>query len=63
MALLEKYRIGNLDPSDQGQAVIDLSDPYKDEPKRHMALRPSSKKPFNAEPPLSILGDNFITPK
>lgn len=60
--MLEKYRIGNLDASDQGEAVKNVGDPYSDEPKRHPALKPSSKKPFNAEPPLSILADNFITP-
>ncbi|KAG1683382.1 putative sulfite oxidase, mitochondrial [Nymphon striatum] len=62
MAIMEKYRIGNLDPSDQGEAIKNVGDPYCDEPKRHPALKPSSKKPFNGEPPLSILADNFITP-
>ena len=39
-----------------------LGDPYANEPKRNPALKPSSKKPFNAEPPMALLTENFATP-
>lgn len=35
---------------------------YEKDPERSVALVVNSEKPFNAEPPLSILVDNFITP-
>lgn len=54
---------GNLSSSDVGAHVKDMDDPYGNEPRRHVALKPSSKKPFNAEPPLPLLADNLITPK
>ncbi|XP_076066084.1 sulfite oxidase isoform X2 [Oratosquilla oratoria] len=60
--LLEKYRIGNLSKKDVGVSIKDLDDPYASEPYRHISLKPSSKKPFNAEPPLPLLVDNLITP-
>ncbi|ROT80584.1 putative sulfite oxidase, mitochondrial, partial [Penaeus vannamei] len=62
LELFEKYRIGNLSSSDVGAHVKDMDDPYGNEPRRHVALKPSSKKPFNAEPPLPLLADNLITP-
>ncbi|MPC78829.1 putative sulfite oxidase, mitochondrial [Portunus trituberculatus] len=40
-----------------------MDDPYGNEPRRHAALKPSSKKPFNAEPPLRLLVDSLVTPK
>ena len=40
-----------------------MDDPYGNEPRRHIALKPSNKKPFNAEPPLSLLVDSYLTPK
>ncbi|KAG7169115.1 sulfite oxidase-like, partial [Homarus americanus] len=58
----ESYRIGNLAADDIGSSVRNMNDPYGNEPRRHIALKPSSKKPFNAEPPLSLLVDNLITP-
>lgn len=60
--LLEKFRIGNLLPEDD-VGTKDLSDPWSNEPKRHAVLRATSMKPFNAEPPPSLLVENFITPK
>ena len=44
-------------------SVRDMNDPYGNEPRRHVALKPSAKKPFNAEPPLSLLVESFVTPK
>lgn len=58
-----KTPTGNLAAVDVGTSVSDMSDPYGKEPRRHVALKPSSRKPFNAEPPLPLLADNLITPK
>ncbi|KAL1122967.1 hypothetical protein AAG570_003291 [Ranatra chinensis] len=62
LAMMEAYRIGNID---EVEAVTpgDLSDPYGNEPRRHPALRPSSEKPYNAEPPPELLVESFITPQ
>lgn len=62
LAILEKYRIGNLSAEEAAEASANLEDPYAKDPRRHPALKPSSKKPFNAEPPPSILADSLITP-
>ncbi|KAJ8984699.1 hypothetical protein NQ317_004958 [Molorchus minor] len=43
--------------------TIDMTDPYSADPIRHGALKPTSKKPFNAECSPSLLVDSFITPK
>lgn len=62
LKILEKYRVGNLAATDVGVAVDNMDDPYANEPRRHFSLKPSSKKPFNAEPPLPLLADHLITP-
>lgn len=59
--LLEKNRIGNLKAEDQ-QSTDDQGNPYANEPKRSSLLVPKSVTPFNAEPPLSLLAEYFITP-
>lgn len=59
--LLETFRIGNLSAEDE-IGTKDLSDPWSNEPKRHPTLKATSLKPFNAEPPPSILVENFLTP-
>lgn len=59
--LLEKYRIGNLKADDQ-QSTDDQGNPYANEPKRSPLITPRSVTPFNGEPPLSLLVENFITP-
>lgn len=61
LAILEKYRIGNLDAKDQ-QSTDDLDNPWAREPQRPNILKPTSKTPFNAEPPLYLLAENYITP-
>ncbi|XP_003740501.1 sulfite oxidase [Galendromus occidentalis] len=58
--MLEEYRIGNL--ADSGDALKNTEDPYANDPVRHPALKPASLKPFNAEPPLKILAERFLTP-
>ncbi|XP_055699401.1 sulfite oxidase, mitochondrial isoform X1 [Phlebotomus papatasi] len=61
LTLLETFRIGNLNPEDQ-VSTRDMGDPWSGEPRRHPILKPAAQKPFNAEPPPSILIDSFITP-
>ncbi|KAM7308658.1 sulfite oxidase [Ixodes scapularis] len=62
LGMLEGFRIGNLKASDVGAATAGIDDPYATDPRRHPALKPASVKPFNAEPPLTILADNYKTP-
>uniref|UniRef100_A0A2P2I5P2 Sulfite oxidase n=1 Tax=Hirondellea gigas TaxID=1518452 RepID=A0A2P2I5P2_9CRUS len=59
---LELYRIGNLSPDDVNQSTANMDDPYAGDPRRHIALKPACKKPFNAEPPLALLVDSLYTP-
>ncbi|XP_048474850.1 sulfite oxidase, mitochondrial isoform X2 [Rhincodon typus] len=61
-SILEEYRIGELSPEDQKRTVGDVDDPYGNEPLRHPVLKVNSLKPFNAEPPLELLSENYITP-
>lgn len=62
LAILEKFRIGNLSEKDAAEAVANMEDPYAKDPRRHPILKPSAKKPFNAEPPPSLLIENYLTP-
>ncbi|XP_069761634.1 sulfite oxidase, mitochondrial isoform X2 [Narcine bancroftii] len=59
--ILEEYKIGELRPEDV-QETCDVTDPYRKEPLRHPALKVNSLKPFNAEPPVQILSENYLTP-
>lgn len=59
--LLETFRIGNIMPEDDA-GVADLGSPWAMEPKRNKILKPASQKPFNAEPPVQILVQNYLTP-
>ncbi|XP_072927023.1 sulfite oxidase, mitochondrial isoform X2 [Hemitrygon akajei] len=59
--ILEEYKIGELSPED-AQVTIDVADPYGKEPLRHPVLKANSLKPFNAEPPLELLSENYVTP-
>lgn len=61
LELLETFRIGNLNEDEQVDTK-DMHDPWSGEPKRHPILKAASAKPFNAEPPISILTDSFLTP-
>ncbi|XP_046332499.2 sulfite oxidase-like [Haliotis rufescens] len=59
--ILEKHRIGNIvlvEDKSKGKT----NDPYANDPKRSPVLIPSSSRPFNGEPPTTILVDNYITP-
>ena len=61
LEMLAEYRVGTLSAHDAAE-VQDASDPFANDPKRHGALQINTKKPFNAEPPLTILTDNTVTP-
>lgn len=61
--ILEELRIGNVDPDDlNAMPKHSPNDPYSKDPRRHPALKVNSEKPFNAEVPMQLLADNFITP-
>jgi len=63
--MLESYRIGNLKEEDAAslrESLKDSDDPFANAPKRHPALLVNQAKPFNAETPLSIITDSFLTP-
>jgi sulfite oxidase len=59
---MEEYRIGNLTKGEEHLAMMNMDDPYANEPQRHPVLAIRTKKPFNAETPASLLVENFITP-
>lgn len=58
--ILEQYKIGSL--ALDSRTEVDLDDPFINDPVRSPILKAGSKKPFNAEPPLQIITDSFITP-
>lgn len=62
LAMLEQWRIGNLKEEEVSHLLSNMEDPYSQEPRRHPALKPASVKPYNAEPPLELLTESFITP-
>ncbi|XP_039250360.2 sulfite oxidase-like [Styela clava] len=61
LEMLEEYRIGDLSKRDQ-KSHKNANDPFGNEPYRFPVFRVNSAKPFNAEPPLEVLTDSFITP-
>ncbi|KAI3657629.1 hypothetical protein MP638_001348 [Amoeboaphelidium occidentale] len=67
--ILDKYKIGQLDEKSQKKLEEELvgqtgSDEFKSEPvdKRSPILVVRSRQPFNAETPLVLLSDEYITP-
>jgi len=63
--MLEQYRIGNLKQEDvesQKESLLNSDDPFANAPSRHPALLVNQAKPFNAETPLAIITDSFLTP-
>ena len=62
--LLETMRIGNLDNVIESEIEdVEIDKQWINEPNnRHPALYPNQNKPFNAEPPASILTGQFYTP-
>ncbi|GJQ88137.1 hypothetical protein Trydic_g13143 [Trypoxylus dichotomus] len=61
-ALLEDMRIGNISEEASKSVLDNMDDPYISDPKRHRVLQAHTQKPFNAEPPPSLLVENFYTP-
>ncbi|XP_077583044.1 sulfite oxidase, mitochondrial [Stigmatopora nigra] len=63
LEILSEYKVGELRAEDRKkQQSVKSSDPYWADPERHPALRVNSPKPFNAEPPMEILTDSYVTP-
>ncbi|XP_017138672.1 probable sulfite oxidase, mitochondrial [Drosophila miranda] len=62
LELLESFRIGNLEGLTVPNAEEELGSPWAQEPERHALLKPASKRPFNAEPPIGLLAEKFYTP-
>lgn len=63
--LLESYRIGNIVKGEERvvkKKVGDEDDVWSGEPERSAVLCVRSEKPFNAEPPLSLLATEQVTP-
>ncbi|KRT82874.1 hypothetical protein AMK59_3021 [Oryctes borbonicus] len=56
-------RIGNISEEESKHALHNMDDPYSSDPQRHKVLEMHTEKPFNAEPPSSLLIENFYTPK
>lgn len=63
LKILEEMRIGNMSKEETVHITSNMADPYSNDPRRHSVLKPASAKPFNAEPPASLLVANFNTPK
>uniref|UniRef100_D3TPZ1 sulfite oxidase n=1 Tax=Glossina morsitans morsitans TaxID=37546 RepID=D3TPZ1_GLOMM len=61
LTLLEQFRIGNIRLEDN-VGTDDMGSPWAYEPKRHPLLKPTSERPFNAEPPINLLAESFYTP-
>lgn len=63
---LDGMRIGNLAKADREERArkpaVDADDPFGNEPVRHPALKVNSAKPFNAECPLELITESYITP-
>nr|XP_022903826.1 probable sulfite oxidase, mitochondrial [Onthophagus taurus] len=60
--ILEEMRIGNISEDETRFVIQDMDDPYSGEPLRHTVLKPASEKPYNAEPPSTLLVEHFLTP-
>eukprot|EP00308_Calcidiscus_leptoporus_P001057 CAMPEP_0119358582 /NCGR_PEP_ID=MMETSP1334-20130426/6761_1 /TAXON_ID=127549 /ORGANISM="Calcidiscus leptoporus, Strain RCC1130" /LENGTH=549 /DNA_ID=CAMNT_0007373115 /DNA_START=8 /DNA_END=1657 /DNA_ORIENTATION=+ len=62
--ILAPLQVGWLDPKDVAAAERQRSDddPYKDEPRRHAALRLLAETPCSAESPLQLVADHYLTP-
>ena len=58
--VLMPLRIGTLNPDEP--KIKDDDDPYANEPERHPALVVRKIKPFNAESPIELLTESYLTP-
>ena len=61
LEMAEHYRIGNITEK-PSSGPTSSNDPYANDPERSPVLIPSSRKPFNAEPPSMLLAEKFLTP-
>lgn len=60
---MEQYRIGNLSPEEAKIASsAKVGDMFDNEPQRHPDLLPATLKPFNGEPRIERLTDDYFTP-
>lgn len=63
MDWMEKHRIGNLSPEEAEKASKwDFGDMFETDPIRHPDLLPCTEKPFNGEPRIELLTQDYITP-
>lgn len=61
--MLEELRIGNIHPSDRGKGKkVKTEGPYGNDPKRTPILKVNTQAPFNAETPIVLLTESYITP-
>lgn len=64
--IMAGLRVGTLHPDDvkanNASARRDESDPYKDEPETSPVLNYQQRRPTNAEPPVALLTESFLTP-
>ncbi len=62
--MLEELRIGNIHPSERGRSVNTgkTDGPYANDPSRSPVLKVNTQTPFNAETPIVLLTESFITP-
>jgi DMSO/TMAO reductase YedYZ molybdopterin-dependent catalytic subunit len=65
---LDKLRVGVLNKADRDRMAeskrqLDANSPFKDDPERHAGLRVLQETPFNAEAPMALVGDEYITPE
>jgi sulfite oxidase len=60
---MEKFRIGSLTPEDALKAKeFKFGDMFETDPIRHPDLMPATSKPFNGEPKIERLVEDYITP-
>ena len=60
---IETHRIGNLTPMDAEKArQVQIGDMFENDPKRHPDLLPATSKPFNGEPRVELLTNDYFTP-
>ena len=62
--MLEVYRIGNIKTEDRAKALrpVNPESHYSGDPIRSPILNVKSSQPFNAETPILLLDNNYITP-
>lgn len=62
---IETHRIGNLSEEDtvkSRQETGSIGDMFESDPTRHVDLLPATSKPFNGEPRIELLTEDYITP-